>query len=360
MLFAPRAHASPVAGGAIAMTGEAGQLPQSMAGAVEAQTGSPQASVGTIAGAVADVAERISSAGGSSAEGSTPTPTTSGTPPESTGASTAPSEPTTQTAPEEAAPPPSGSSQSGVSPTAKVVTVASDASATQSHPAQGDALATVATAGPAADATSNHPTAAASAADRERQAQAAVRLWPSSALMQGGSMGVFLPDLQRFMAEFLSLASDITTGSTAGGTAAPTTFPGAAAQELTVILTSPDAPWLNAPAGISLLPPRGAWAVRAQRLGALYLDARAPDAMRALRRTSVATSTATSPTVVSSLPSAAGAAVGSGMTGAAVPAVALLALVAVCLLGTWLPRRLAVEGLACKSALLNLRLERPG
>src|SRR5580704_13344940 len=64
MLFAPRAHASPVAGGAIAMTGEAGQLPQSMAGAVEAQTGSPQASVGTIAGAVADVAERISSAGG--------------------------------------------------------------------------------------------------------------------------------------------------------------------------------------------------------------------------------------------------------------------------------------------------------
>ena len=172
-------------------------------------------------------------------------------------------------------------------------------------------------------------------------------------------MGAFVPDLQRFIAQFLSLAGDITLRSTAR---VPTKFAGDAALELALILVSSNAPWLNAPAGELLLPRRSGWAesLDAHALEILSSQARVPDATRALRRTSVATSTAASPTVANWLPSAAGAAFGSGVTGAAVPAAALLAMVAVCLLGTWLPRRLADDGLACKSALLNMRLERPG
>lgn len=203
---------------------------------------------------------------------------------------------------------------------------------------------------------------AGTAAERERQAQAALRLWSMSVWHEDTQLIPFAPDLQRLIAQFRSLARDITADS---ATAPPSKVTGAAAQELALVLTAADAPLSSglaqgppSPVRVESTAPAGL--ASAWRLAALGAGARLNGAGRDTQKTSVATPTATSPTVAAWLSSAAGAAFGSGATGAAAPAAALLAVVAVCLLGTWLPRRLADDGLACKSALLNTRLERPG
>jgi hypothetical protein len=365
MLFASRAQASPATGGALAATREAVQLPEPAASVVAAQTTSSAANGGAIVQAALAVAERVSSAGGSP-----PQPAPSGATGDGAatgGGAPAPSEPAppAQSEPDEVAPAESGPPPAeGVASPAQAVASALEVVATQpqARSALAGAIATVATVQAANGAQRNETSKVATASDRERQAQAALRRWSLTTWREDVALSLFVPDLQRFIAQFQSLARDITAASAA---AAPSKVAGAAAQELALILTAANTPATNALAdGLLLRAGDGSAAglsalAFARRLAVLSAAARIGET-RALQRTSVATPTATSPTVASWLPSAAGAALGSGMTGAAVPAAALLAVAAVCLLGTWLPRRLADNGLACKSALLNLRLERPG
>jgi hypothetical protein len=367
MLFALPAQASDLAGGALAATGQAVHLPATAAGAIEAQTASQAANAAAIVGAAEAVVESVSSAGGRE-----PVPAPSGG--EATAAAPgggapapappAPSEPSVQPEPHEAGQPAGGSLQSQGPSGPQTSASGPDAAGTQagSRPGSSGAIATVAAVSVRAGATRDDATTAATAPARERQAEAALRLWSWSAWREGEQLSLFVPDLRRLMAEFRSLARDITSNIT-GET--PSKIAGAAALELALVLTAVDAPLPSGSAYGSLAPAHlQAAAVpgvaSAWRLSALASATRASEAVRDTQKTSVAAPTATSPTVAAWLPSAAGAAFGSGMTGAAAPAAALLAVLAVCLLGTWLPRRLADDGLAFRSALLNFRLERPG
>jgi hypothetical protein len=376
MLFAARAQASEVAGGAVAAPGQAVQLPEPAASVVAAQTASP--SGGAIARTVLASVGGLTSPGGSAPEapasgegatgGSSGSASGAGVPaPGAPGKSTPAGERAASGEGEAGEAVPGAGAQSHEASTAKnsVPEDSSAAAASQQRPAGVDANATAAAVKPVAS-TQRDDTASgsATATGRERQAETLLRSWPSAPSAAGADAALaFTPDLQRLMAQFRSLAGDISASSVAEATV---NLARAAAQELVRVLVDPSAPSPDTPGG-SVLSPRGAWNLipsalfSAQRLSELgSSEARLDAAKRAVQKTSVATSTAASPTVASWLPSAAGAAFGSGMTGAAVPAAALLAVVAVCLLGTWLPRRLADDGLACKSALLNLRLERPG
>lgn len=350
MLFAIRAQASAGPGGALSLAGKAMSLPVAAARAVGAQAASPAALVGT---AIA-VAERVSAGGGSSSA-PVETPSAGGTDTPSGGGASS--------APEGVAPPSSEPTSQNASPSQADPSAAHDpVSPPTAHAAVTDAIAAAAGARPVAGVQRNEKKGTpATAPERERQAEAVLLLWPSLASLSATQVAAFAPGLARFIAQFRSLARDITASSAAGG---PSKLAGAAAQELALVLTGGTAPAPNAAGSGSPS------ALRSEASSTTLAPASGPPAVaatdgldgakRAAQKTSVDTPMATSPTVAGWLPSAAGAAFGSGMTGAAAPAAALLAVVVVCLLGTQLPRRLADDGLACKSALLSLRLERPG
>jgi hypothetical protein len=366
MLFASRAQGSPDPGGAFAAAREAVQLPAPATRVIDSQTGSPAASAGAIVAAAVELAERVSPAGGSSPPpatlGSEPTQPSSGgsEPPHAT---PAPTEAGGQPEAEEREPTNSGPQSHGPSAPQAPASGSNGSATPPSYPPP-VGVATAAAVRAATGARRTDTSAAATASERERQAESALRLWAWSApWREGAALTLFAPDLQRFIAEFESLARDITLNSAAE---APAKAAGAAAQELALVLTGANTPAVgDSSQGTPASARSGSSAALgsltyAQRLAALASGASLDDALHGTQKTSVATSTAASPTVAGWLPSAAGAAFGSGMTGAAAPAAALLAVAAVCLLGTWLPRRLADDGLACKSALLNMRLERPG
>lgn len=224
----------------------------------------------------------------------------------------------------------------------------------------------------AADAStrlaSTDASSAASAAKimlaRDRHARAITRLWPSLTPSQAPVGASLTPVLRRLVTQFQSLSRD----STAVG--APATAPGlarAATSELESLLASA-APHAAITRTGSALAHHLSYG-RPPALGGPSADAPAgahpgrldtvkqPLHRNSLRAQAVA---GTTPAAALSLPSGAGAAFGSAGAGSAVPAVALLALVLVCLLGTrWAGRR-AEDRLTWKSTLLSLRLERPG
>jgi hypothetical protein len=356
MLFAAHAQASSGAGGALALAEKAAQLPTQAAHLVEAQTASPPA--GEIAGAVSASTGPTASAGGSSPEASG----------SGAGSEAAPSGGATVVVEEgePAGPPPSQevpAQTPAQAPATHPAGVAVDAAASQPRLTSAGATATAASARQTGVAQrSADASTASSAVDRGREAEAVAGLWPSSPSAHGPQALSLAPDFQRLIAQFQSLARDISASSAAS---VPAKLVGAAAQELAQLIAA-GAPSLNAsgrrvlsllarPAGELGAPGSGPELSALERPGARLQDAR-----RALQKTSAVTSRATSPAVGGLLPSAAGAALGSGMAGAAAPAVALLVAAAMCLLGTWLRQRLADDGLACRSALLNMRLERPG
>jgi hypothetical protein len=219
---------------------------------------------------------------------------------------------------------------------------------------------------PASGAAKGAPGAAASPAAnmlaRKRHAEAIATGWPAPLAGEQPQAAVVVPALEALMTELQSLAG-ANPSATAG---AEPSLAHATSRELALVsLLSAISATL--PASSSASQPRVAFAedsahavlanapakelgegvsrnLSAVLNGVKGISARASSALQA------------SPTLAGSPPPVAA----GGATGQVAPAAALIVLAAACALATRLVGRLATDPLAWQSALLSLRLERPG
>ena len=199
----------------------------------------------------------------------------------------------------------------------------------------------------------------------ERQAEAITTSWPAPASAEQPPAIKLTRDLQELIAQFESFARD-SHGASPGAAAdisAATTM-----QEqlpVTIVGDSPAPPpdalgpgGVPAPDAVPTSPAVLAWAADSvsDRLDPLAT------VRPILHRSATGSSAAwgANPTVSSSSRSGAGAALGGGANGLTAPGAALLVMAAACLLGTRLLGRRTTDPTLWRSALLNLRLERPG
>jgi hypothetical protein len=202
----------------------------------------------------------------------------------------------------------------------------------------------------------------------ERQAEAITTSWPAPASAEQPPAIKLTRDLQELIAQFESFARD--SHGASPGAAADISAATTRQEQLPVTIVGdspappPDAlgpggvPAPPAPDAVRTSPAVLAWA--ADSVGD-RLDPLAT-VRPILHRSATGSSAAwgANPTVSSSSPSGAGAALGGGANGLTAPGAALLVMAAACLLATRLLGRRTTDPTLWRSALLNLRLERPG
>jgi hypothetical protein len=209
--------------------------------------------------------------------------------------------------------------------------------------------------------------------EREREAETISASWPSSVSDEEPAAAELAQDLQNFIGQYQSLSHDsrpVSPGDSRAvspAPAAPELAPSSVQEEVSTMLVGSPVPTPDrvdtggAPAPTNaavsgaisrvISDPDGA-ATRFEPLAAIR---------RALQRAPLRSAeSGTNLTVSSSLPSGAGTALGSGGGGLTAPSAALLVVAIACLLATRLLGRPAMRSLAWRSALLSLRLERPG
>jgi hypothetical protein len=224
---------------------------------------------------------------------------------------------------------------------------------------------------PASAATRGAASAAASAAanmlERKRHAEAIVTGWPAPLAGEQPQAAVLVPALEELMAQFVSLAHASPPASAGAASAgAARSLAHATSHELALVsLLSLISATLPASAGASQphvapgdgLSPTVSAKARPQELS--EGSSKAPSAaLNGVKHTSAGASSAltVSPTLVGSPPPG----TAGGATGQVPPAAALIVLAAACVLATRRLGRLATDPLAWQSAVLSLRLERPG
>jgi hypothetical protein len=206
---------------------------------------------------------------------------------------------------------------------------------------------------------------------RQAETESIAGSWLPLAAAQPADSAI-APELESLIAAFESQARD---NSTAGAGAAVHSLGRADTQQLVLVsvISSPSPAAQPAPGPGSTLaggtlaggsqaasgtapPPRfaqSASSVPPERLQAVTRPLRSPSR-------GASADPGASPTLPGSLPSGAGTAFGGGATGLAAPAAALLVVAAACLLAMRLLGRPVTDPLTWRSALLSLRLERPG
>ena len=208
--------------------------------------------------------------------------------------------------------------------------------------------------------------------EREHEAETISTSWPSPMSAEEPAAAELAQDLQNFIGQYQSLvrdrrpASQGDSRSASPHAATAETAPPAVQEEVTLTLTgtplpSPDR---NTAGGVPAAPSAENWGAISRAISessavASGLDPLA-DMRRVLHRTPLrSVQSGTNLTVSTSLPSGAGSALGSS-GGSGVPSAAVLVLAIACLLATRLLGRRTTDPPLWWSAVLNLRLERPG
>lgn len=216
---------------------------------------------------------------------------------------------------------------------------------------------------PASTAASVEASAATMMLERQRHAAAITGAWPAASTRQQPQPAAGLAiELRSVISQFESLAHD-----TPNGIAVPAApeIDRARTEQLalvSVILSPSPLPEATAEPRSAL---NGAGLLASSTIAppqrpSLGLSRGHSDRLAAARRASRDTPAEPAALPSGVGPSLAGAALGGGATGLAAPAAALLVVAAACLLATRSRARLRMDPLPWKSALLSLRLERPG
>ena len=208
--------------------------------------------------------------------------------------------------------------------------------------------------------------------ERAREAETISASWPSPLSDEEPAAAELAQDLQNFIGQYRSLvrdrrpASQGDSRSASPHAATAETAPPAVQEEVTLTLTgtplpSPDR---NTADGVPAAPSAENWGAISRAISESSAVASRLDPLAGMRRVLHRTplrgvQSGTNLTVSTSLPSGAGSVLGSS-GGSGVPSAAVLVLAIACLLATRLLGRRTTDPPLWRSAMLSLRLERPG